>query len=210
LLLKEWIMYGPAKRTTLTALVVLLAVCPASPEGPVTNKSLGSEKAPITMQVFSDFACPACAAFHLHTLRPLIRDYVSNGKVLLTFYVIPPRQRLPAYRAACYANAAARCGQFEKVADALYQNRQKWIESGDVEPVVAEVLTPEDLKKVKAELRNNIDLPLENDLAAARWSQIRSTPTTIITCRGKSVPVVGAVSYSILRLYLDKLLEEQE
>jgi hypothetical protein len=66
------------------------------------------------------------------------------------------------------------------------------------------------LKKLKEELRNDIDLALENDLTAARWSQIRSTPTTIITCRGKSVPVVGAVSFPILKLYLDRLLKEQE
>jgi len=197
-------------RTQVVVAALLLAVHFQSSAGPTTSKSFGSEKAPIHMQVFSDFACPSCAVFHLETLRPLIRDYVSQGKVFLTFYVIPARQRLPAYRAACYANAAARCGQFEKVAEALYLNRQKWIETADVEPVVAGALSPEELKKVTLELRNSIDLPVDADLATARLFQIHSTPTTIITCRGKSVPVVGAVSYPILKLYLDKLLREQQ
>jgi predicted DsbA family dithiol-disulfide isomerase len=43
----------------------------------------------------------------------------------------------------------------------------------------------------------------------ARALQIRNVPTSIVTCGGKSVPVVGAVSYDILRLYLDRLLKEQ-
>ena len=199
-----------ALQIKLVVAALCFAALPRSSAGPTTIKSFGSDKAPIRMQVFTDFTCPACAAFHMETLRPLVRDYVSSGKVLLIFYVIPPRQRITAYRAACYANAAARCGQFETVADALYQNQRKWIETGDVEQVVASVLSPEDLKKVKVELQNDIDLPVDNDLAAARVFQIRSTPTTIISSRGKSVPVVGAVTYPILKLYLDRLLKEQE
>lgn len=118
-------------------------------------------------------------------------------------------QRRPAYRAACYANAAARNGQFEKVADALYLNQQKWVLTGEVETVVSQVLSSEEMDKVRKELQNRIDQPLDADVTTAGAYQIRNTPTTIITCRGKSVPVVGAVSYPILRLYLDRLLKEQ-
>jgi protein-disulfide isomerase len=190
-------------------MLFLVALAP-SPAGTITNKSLGSEKAPIRIQVFTDFACPACAAYHLETLRPLRADYVASGKVHLTYYVLASRQRVPAYRAACYANAAARHGHFAEVADALYRGQHRWIQAGEVQPVLAEVLAPVDLAKIRKELQNEIDLPLDADLSMARALQIRNVPTSIVTCRGKSVPVVGAVSYDILRLYLDRLLKEQE
>lgn len=202
-------MHGGIPQTRLLAGLLFLVAFSSSSAGTITNKSLGSEKAPIRIQIFTDFACPACAAYHKETLRPLLADYVAKGKVHLTFYVLTARERIPAYRAACYANAAARHGHFEKVADALYQHREKWLLTGNVQAVLAAVLSPEDLEKIHRELQNAIDLPLDNDLHMARALQIRNVPTSIVTCGGKSVPVVGAVSYDILRLYLDRLLKEQ-
>src|SRR5271170_5231015 len=46
-------------------------------------KSYGSPSAPITMEVFSDFQCPACRMLYEQTLKLLINDYVASGKVYL-------------------------------------------------------------------------------------------------------------------------------
>ena len=46
-------------------------------------KALGSKSAPITMQVFSDYQCPACGQLYVDTLRQVMDNYVSAGKVYL-------------------------------------------------------------------------------------------------------------------------------
>jgi protein-disulfide isomerase len=201
-------MLGSTRNPRLLAAALLCSLLALPSAAQTTSKTLGDDKAPLRLQIFTDFACPACAAYHLETLRPLIRDYVATGKVRLTFYVIPSRQKPPAYRAACYANAAARCGHFEKIAEALFQSRLEWITSGDVDKVVAAALSPEELEKVQKEMRNKIDVPVEADLSLARFMQVHSTPTTIIAAGGRLTPIVGAVSYSILRRYLDDLLRD--
>ena len=192
----------------LTVLIGLSIFLSLTLYGQTTSKSLGSERAPITLQVVTDFECPHCAEYYLNTLRPMIRDYVSKEKVQLTFVITASPDRPVGYSAALFANAAARCGKLGKVAEALFENQRTWMETGDVEAVVANVLTADELKKVKEEMRNKINLPVDSDLALARNLGIRSTPTTIITHRGKSVPVVGAVSYAILQTYLERLLKE--
>src|SRR6266851_6537087 len=47
------------------------------------HKAFGSKNAPVTMEVFSDFQCPACKTLFTTTNRRLMDDYVSNGKVYL-------------------------------------------------------------------------------------------------------------------------------
>ena len=54
----------------------------ATAEAP-SGKALGSRGAPVTVEVFSDFQCPACRELYLKTLRRVIEDYVLNDKVYL-------------------------------------------------------------------------------------------------------------------------------
>src|SRR5882757_4741729 len=44
------------------------------------HKAFGSKNAPVTMEVFSDFQCPACKTLFTTTNRRLMDDYVSNGR----------------------------------------------------------------------------------------------------------------------------------
>ena len=47
------------------------------------HKAFGSKNAPVTMEVFSDFQCPACKTLFTTPNRRLMDDYVSSGKVYL-------------------------------------------------------------------------------------------------------------------------------
>jgi protein-disulfide isomerase len=178
----------------------------ASPAPAQQGKRFGSFEAPITVEVFSDMQCPACAAFHLETLRPLMKDYVATGKVFLIFRLTVNHRH--SYRAARYVNAAAEAGLFEKVYGVLFEKQKDWAESGDLEAVLASVLSQAEMTKLKEKLDGpEIDQAIEADRTLARTFQVRSTPTTFITYKGETTPVVGAVSYPILRRYLDRLLE---
>src|SRR5260370_41693267 len=50
----------------------------------------GSKNAPIVMEVFSDFQCPACKTLFMTTNRQVMDNYVSTGKVFLIHPPLPP------------------------------------------------------------------------------------------------------------------------
>ena len=53
------------------------------------GKNLGVPTAPVMIEVYSDFQCPACKTLHEQTLRPLVLDYVRTGKVYLVHREFP-------------------------------------------------------------------------------------------------------------------------
>ena len=85
-----------AAPTTSAANVISTSVLasgatPHSPASQVTadlsdvdpHKAMGSKNAPIAMEVFSDFQCPACKALFLKVNQKLMDNYVITGKVYL-------------------------------------------------------------------------------------------------------------------------------
>jgi protein-disulfide isomerase len=175
------------------------------------GKALGTQSAPITMEVFSDFQCPACRAFYEQTLRRVIDNYVASGKVYLVHRDFPLEQTHKyAREAARYANAAARIGKFEKVEEALYAKQPIWSVDGRLDPVVASVLTPAEMKRVHQLLQNgNLDSAIEQDMQSARKIPVRQTPTVVLTHRGKTYPLpAGGVDYYFLSRLLDDWLRQ--
>ena len=172
-------------------------------------KALGSKSAPITMEVFSDYQCPACGQLYVQTLRQVIDNYVSAGKVYLVHRDFPLSAHKYSRDAARWANAAAQIGKFEKVEEALYTRREAWENSGNIEAVVAAVLSPAELKKARALVQSGkLDAVIDKDAALGGTFQVQQTPTSIVTCRGQTYPIVGMVSYSILRRFFDDLLRQ--
>lgn len=49
--------------------------------GPLGEKWLGSETAPVTMVKFASLTCPFCRAFHLKTYPELKKRYIETGKI---------------------------------------------------------------------------------------------------------------------------------
>src|SRR5579883_1487945 len=118
---------------------------PALTVGPVTDvdphKAFGSKNAPVIMEVFSDFQCPACRALYLNTNRQVMDNYVNTGKVYLIHRDFPLQMHAYSKVAAEYARAAAEIGKVEQVEQILFQTQDKWEQSGDVDGTVASVLS---------------------------------------------------------------------
>ena len=172
-------------------------------------KALGSKSAPITMQVFSDYQCPACGQLYVDTLRQVTDNYVSAGKVYLVHRDFPLPSHKYSRDAARWANAAAQIGKFAKVEEALYTKRQAWETNGNIEAVLATVLTPAEMKKARQLTQSGkLDAAIDQDVALGRNFNIQQTPTSIIICRGQTYPIVGVVSYPILRRFFDDLLRQ--
>lgn len=174
------------------------------------HQAFGSRSAPITMEVFSDYQCPACRQLFLTTNRLLNENYVDTGKVYLIHRDFPLSMHAYSKIAAHYGRASAQIGKFDVVAQALYQNQEKWEQSGDVDGTVAAVLTSAEMAKVRTLAKgNSFDAGIEKDLQLGRDYNVNQTPTTIIHCKGQTYPVVGVVTYDILHQFLDQLLAQR-
>jgi protein-disulfide isomerase len=186
----------------------------AQAEGGVTDvdphKAFGSKNAPIVMEVFSDYQCPACRTLFLTTNRQLMDNYVTTGKVYLIHRDFPLPMHAHSRVAARYARAAAEIGKIEPVEKALFENQDKWEQSGDVDGTVAAVLSSADMTKVRALVKGGTLEPLiDKDYQLGQMYRVSQTPTSVFHSKGQTYPYSGVMNYEILHQFLDQLLSQK-
>jgi protein-disulfide isomerase len=191
-----------------------LFAAPATPQTSASvpdvdpHEALGSKSAPIVMEVFSDFQCPACKSLYDATNRQLMDNYVNTGKVYLIHRDFPLPMHAHSKVAAQYSRAAAQIGKFEAVEDVLFQNQEKWEASGDVDGTVAKSLSPAEMTKVRALVKSgSVDALIAKDQALGNNTyRVSQTPTTIFHANGQTLPYAGVMNWDILKQFLDQLL----
>ena len=161
------------------------------------------------MEVFSDFQCPACKNLYLTTNRQLMDNYVTTGKVYLIHRDFPLAMHAYSRVAARYARAAAQLGKVEPVEQTLFQNQEKWEQSGDVDGTVAAVLSAKEMAKVRELVKGGtVDAAIDKDFALGQMYRVNQTPTTVFHCKGQTYPYSGAMTYDILKTFLNQLLSQ--
>ena len=177
-----------------------------------TPKAIGSPSAPITMEVFGDFECPACRAFYEGTVKQVIDQYVVPGKVYLVHRDFPLEMHPYARPAARLANAAAQFGQFEAIERALYDKQDEWTAKGNIDDVIAPSFPGGQLKKFhdyEAQHLSDINASIDRDRAMGIQRNVNQTPTVFITAHGKTEALPGGgVDYKLLKNYFDYLLRQ--
>ncbi|BDC50611.1 hypothetical protein F183_A29270 [Bryobacterales bacterium F-183] len=161
----------------------------------------------VRVEVFSDFQCPGCKQLHEGTLRELRNEYVASGRVQLVHREFPLPMHPFARQAALYACAADKIGQYKTVSDALFRDQQIWSQNGQLEATLAKVLKPADLAKLKTLSQDpKVAAEVNADIALGMKAPVNQTPTMLITAKGKTQPIAGAISYAIFRRYIETLL----
>jgi len=105
------------------ALIVLVGLpAAATDRAKATGNALGEANAPVTMEVYADFQCPACGQFDRTTLKEIEDKYVKNGKLKVVFnhYAFIGDESTRAAEASECANDQ---GKFWEYADTLYNNQ---------------------------------------------------------------------------------------
>ncbi len=93
------------------------------------TKTLGDPKAPITLEEYADFQCPACEIFARGTLKQIVEKYIQNGTVKIVFHnfaFIGVRDfgtNSESIRAAEAAECANDQGKFWEMYDTLFANQ---------------------------------------------------------------------------------------
>jgi len=188
---------------TACALVTCLAAGQEADKG----KILGSTSAPIIIEIYSDFGCPACRTFHDQMLPAIVKDYVMAGKVQVISHEFP--LNIPAHKysreAATYATAAARLQLYQPVADALFRSQESWENSGRVWETVATVLSPEQQRKVQALAKDpSVLAEVQHDLDQGNKERISGTPAIFIT-KPQHLALPWPINYNYLQSLLNGL-----
>jgi protein-disulfide isomerase len=205
---------APEAKLTTSAGEASAAPQPARPDAGVSDvdphKAFGSKNAPIILEVFSDYQCPACKSLFETTNRQLMDNYVTTGKVYLIHRDFPLPMHAYSRVAARYARAAAEIGKIELVEKALFDNQEKWEQSGDVDGILAAVLSAADMTKVRALVKGGTLEPLiDKDFAIGQMYRVSQTPTSVFHSKGQTYPYGGAMNYEILHQFLDQLLSQK-
>jgi protein-disulfide isomerase len=170
----------------------------------------GKLDAPVRIEVFSDFQCPACRAFYMSTIRQVLKDYCQADKVCVIYHEFPLAMHPYAREAARYSVAAQRLGraQWAAVVDALYENQERWALDGKVDAAVMGAVSPQDFAKIKKMLQEpSIEDAIVRDIALGQKRDVKSTPTWFAASPTATQRVEGPVEYSVLKPWVDKIVK---
>ena len=93
------------------------------------DRSLGRADAPVTLDVWSDFQCPACGQFARTVVPSLIREYVTPGTLRIVYHdaAFQGKRAGGSYDESVEAAAGARCaasiGAYWTLHDWLFANQ---------------------------------------------------------------------------------------
>jgi len=93
-----------------------------SPYGMARGMSLGASDAPVQLNLWSDYQCPACDAFAGSVMPELVKNYLATGKAQLTIHGLATIGN-ESLGAAISARCAGRQGKYWQYHDLLYANQ---------------------------------------------------------------------------------------
>jgi protein-disulfide isomerase len=192
----------------LTAVVlVAIAVLVAGSTANINGNAYGTPKAPVTIEVFSDFQCPACKVFHDNDFPHIMTDYVVTGKAYVIYRYFPLAMHPYGRPSAEFASAAARVGRYQRVADALFAQQSGIATLGNVEAVADSVLTPAEAKTVKSLVKSpDVQHEIDTDIEEGKAVPVPSTPSLLVTARGNSQLLSWPMNYTLFKQYIDALV----
>jgi protein-disulfide isomerase len=165
------------------------------------SPSKGPMDAPVTIVMFSDFQCSACAAAH-PMLQKVIEPYGNKVRFVVRYF--PLEMHKDAFVAAQAAHAAYLQGKFFEYIEILYSNQQ----SLDIKSLRKYALQLGlDLKKFDIDMRSpKTKEKIERDVEEGKSHGVVATPTVFVN--GVRV-LYDQLSPIRLRRIIKKALKEQ-
>lgn len=92
----------------------------------------GDADAPVTLEEFADFQCPACRVAS-GVVRAIEHEYGKRLRVIFRQFPLPMHRH--GSDAALAAEAASLQGKFWEMHDLLYENQEAWSDLPDIRPI---------------------------------------------------------------------------
>jgi len=171
--------------------------------GPLGDKVLGDENAPVTVVEYASMTCGFCGRFHRQTMAAFKEKYIDTGKVRFIF------REFPLDASAFAVAMVARCApadRFFDVLDLYFTTQDAWLASQDRYNALL------DLAKQAGFSKESFDACLANQALfegldevknlGARKFGITGTPTFFIN----GAKAVGALTLEEMESYIEPKL----
>lgn len=210
-----WLIGGGLLFLLLIVAVVMLtnqgadAADIAPPDVPaewVNRNVLGNPDAPVTVQIWEDFLCPACQQWGSNVEPNLFRDYIQPGDVKFEFHHFPLQMHSPgAEMSAMASECAADQGAFWPYHDRLFIEATRGQPAMQVEKLVGYA---GDLGLDEKEFLQCINGQTHRDAITASVAEaitmgLNSTPSVLV---GDQL-MEQAFDYNAMKAEIDQQLE---
>ena len=169
----------------------------------LSERTMGRDGAPLTIQEYSSLGCPHCAAFHRDTLPKIKETYIDTGKVRLVF------TDLPLGNLALAAAMLTRCANKDRyfgLVELIFRSQQTWARSQRPRDELLKLVRFAGMSEADFDacLGNEALMKgiRERATAAAKKYEIQSTPTFIIG----ETKVSGNLPFEEFRKIIDQAL----
>lgn len=158
----------------------------------------GEREAPVTIVVYADFQCPACATEHEAMMRlwPEIREDAH-----LIFRHFPITAAHPnTWTASLYAEAAGRQGRFWEMHDVLFQTQPLWSSLRSVEAEFDSYALELnlDLDRLHADMQDeSLVEKIRADQRGGNSAGVRGTPAVFIEGRQLAQPTRARIRQAV-------------
>jgi len=174
----------------------------------VSDASVGTANAPVVMQVYSDFQCPACKLFITTELPSLLRDFVQPGLLRIEskdIDVIDRNGSTESLELAAGATCAAEQGKYWQFHDLVFWNQGGENKGDHNAAFIDRVATAAELDLNAfhtCQARTDIRQPIKDRTTAAEAAGITATPTLVVN--GQTI--TGVPQYDQLHSLITQLL----
>ncbi len=188
---------------------LLVPIRPTPPElvDPTDARVLGPADAPVTIEVWSDFQCPACGSFAKSIEPDLIEEYVRPGDVRLVYrdnaFIDGGDPNGESQQAAVAARCAGEQGKFWQYHDYLFENQDGENKGGFRREVLDQIATAVGLDMDAFGTCMAGDAPQQAvtaETAQGKAAGVTSTPTLAIN---GVLQKAGALPMTDLRVLID-------
>jgi protein-disulfide isomerase len=173
------------------------------PAGLASARALGSDDAPVTIEIWSDFQCPACGMLARELEPRLITDYVVPGTVRLVYRDLAFLGE-ESVMAATGGRFAADAGRFWEYHDLVFANQRGENEGAFNRDRLSAIAVAAGLDQAafgRALVRPAFRTEVLEETAEGRSLGITSTPTLVIN----GTAYRGVPDYDSLSALVDQL-----
>lgn len=170
--------------------------------GPLPERALGKDDAPVTIVEYASMTCPHCAHFHETTLPELKTKYIDTGKVRMVFREFPFDPRAEA------GFMLARCSNdnYFAMIDVLFKQQESWAGVQDAKAALLQIsklagFSQESFEACLTDQKLLEDVRAVRERGAKEFG-VDSTPTFFIN--GNRYP--GAMSIAEMSAVIDGML----
>jgi protein-disulfide isomerase len=156
--------------------------------GPKPLHVRGNPEAPVTLEEFADFQCPACAIAS-GVISVIEKDYGSRLRVIFREFPLPMHKH--GGDAARAAEAASLQGKFWGMHGLLYANQAMWSDVPDARPIFARFAQDLHLDVARFERDYSsaeVSRRISADVALGKKLGIENTPTIFVNKKRMNPP----------------------